>query len=720
MCHIGIFCKWGFAMKLNKIILLSLFSCLFFNKLIFSSEAASLVRAERAEMRCEELLHRLGLLSADRSALLERLAEHEAERGAVMAQLELHRSRSEDLAAHVKMGANKKFVGLIKSWQQRDCEGRKKRATALALREHKRKIAGLKGTLRMADYMVNQLRGPRHNPFFGFDTSRYFADVRDMERRIRTEVGFVDTGERDPSRHRAPARTTKRFRLNAHGKKTVIIKVLHGTQMSDSERSHGYLFGRGNDPQAMSWRALGAMFAGNDSDTEIVFDVFEWSGKLDEGDRSAAGRCLAEEIFEDKIHFPDAVVWVFAHSHGCNVARWAASWLTRKEDLSVVAREGRDGDLLEVVIDNAIFIASPDADSPINPSRNPDCGKITSIIHFWGDNDLTGWFGGWISTGATTLRTPHSSDNGQTVRNIRLKINGCGVNHVSIKPLVPRFLPLILKYVGEAFPVCYDLVVNVVCQRKTGQVLIEGAIECTDHALMIMQDARQYTCLIPEHIRIALVRSMEISRRTQEGFAERHKGYSIVGEKGVVMALPAKLYDEIYSFVTGDRALLEVVLHSGLMPGECLRPGDGSGGGDGLGAGGAATEVPAKPLTAVDTRSTAARARSRFGALDSMVRVDSDEEEARLESMRRVAERIEKQRAEEAARLEDMRKVAERLEKQRAEEAAAGPALVPGAPDSGSVSPGSSGESEEDAVERRRRFKQAQNMFAKGVKPREV
>ena len=53
---------------------------------------------------------------------------------------------------------------------------------------------------------------------------------------------------------------------------------------------------------------------------DVIFDVFEWSGRNTHKARVKAGYRLADHIRELKKHYPIAQHFVVAHSHGGNVA----------------------------------------------------------------------------------------------------------------------------------------------------------------------------------------------------------------------------------------------------------------------------------------------------------------------------------------------------------------------------------------------------------------
>jgi len=240
--------------------------------------------------------------------------------------------------------------------------------------------------------------------------------------------------------------------------KVIILKVVHGTwSKTDS-------FGGDEEKPLTKELIIFAKQLALASNAMVIFDAFQWDGKLSELSRKNAGDILAKEIAQEKTRYSNATIWTIGHSHGCNVINNAAQTLKKSS----------------IGIDNAIFLASPKLD--IDPLENYDQRyNIKYLLNIWGLYDCVGTAGSVFSdislyaSATSALRKEHSLHQNELVRNIILKRGGQNLNHVSIQLSAIQNLAGIIEYIGNNFSLFTNLIMNIYNDAQYEDFSIESA-----------------------------------------------------------------------------------------------------------------------------------------------------------------------------------------------------------------------------------------------------
>lgn len=439
------------------------------------------------------------------------------------------------------------------------------------------KLTDLTGHINLAigsaSSALKHFTNPRYNPFIKYDPTLCKQSLHDHANHLSTHVrclqarDSIDTAQAAAAseekatdlqpgmavhyRITPPAQDCAADTKDDEPEKRILLISVHGTWAAQSGEF-------GSNPKSELSRAF-KVFAQElamANKQPVDFFVYQWKGHNTTQARTEGGECLAKFIEQYKTNHTDkdVTIWLIGHSHGGNVINYCAQQLKGK-----------------VKIDNAIFIATPVLED--NPHKDGGDGtyNISSLINIWGDADLTGSTGSWFVSGrqTTTLRHEHSyNPQKETVRNIRLKYKSSYLNHINVKHVAVRFLPLILNCISENFKIFYELVFNIYPVQKTcasgngsGEQVatktishwdIHGAISDADRAYKLIQEAPQYAMLTTHDVQVEYMASKQFSESSKDNFKTIYGGYEILQK-----ALSGyNIIDEIGSVFVGDKKLL--------------------------------------------------------------------------------------------------------------------------------------------------------------------
>lgn len=234
---------------------------------------------------------------------------------------------------------------------------------------------------------------------------------------------------------------------------------------------------------------------------EIV--SYTWTGSLSNNARAEAGRILGDALAQKIQESPCDQLWVFAHSHGCNVAALAAQRLNGVR-----------------MIDVGIHVASPTPDIAYDREDVEMLDPETAVTnykrmyHFYGTADLTQAVGSLFSNG--TLERKWLVPSGlHKVYNIRLQVNGQNLNHINIKWEVARNLVGLLHAIDTHYPAHFDLDANYDLMHNDAPTYPTVALR---HNNVTLFTYKPLADCFPD----TLQRTLDYSAQQQQKFVDTH------------------------------------------------------------------------------------------------------------------------------------------------------------------------------------------------------
>lgn len=520
-------------------------------------------RRERAASRSRHETER------SESRARRRAIDEERERDLTRTQTELTTARSERASStdrhRAELDRERSERAASRSRHERDSA------------EKDREIDALRTNISESEKALNQIRNPLLNPFatqlniasYNWTTEIRSIDLAAVAARKATEhtkaraalpaikgipIFKNCTVTRSYATKQDDGRSVTGFYIKPplgqdENTKSIILKVVHGTFSNP-----GVYGGNDDEKEKTNFHKSILVFAQQLSlayKAPVKLDIFGWSGALNPDDRRTGGQTLADDIERDVQQTPEGkapIIWVIAHSHGCNVTNNAAQFLKDKH----------------IMIDQAILLASPIFD--INPLRTSDHSyNIKSVLHLYGAADTTARAGSFetrikeslgltekqneedpVDAGSTTtedapwikytkdtpislLRKPQSPNSDECVRNIRVKIHSLDTDHLNIADVAIRYLGDILFTLANDFPTYYDLWVNIydtqkaVHPKEPARWRPQFFIAKTDKTFTILHDAPQYLKLLSKDVITAFMQGLQKHETNLKKYSELYK-----------------------------------------------------------------------------------------------------------------------------------------------------------------------------------------------------
>lgn len=247
---------------------------------------------------------------------------------------------------------------------------------------------------------------------------------------------------------------------------------------------------------------------------------FGWSGSATEAHRAEAGRLLGGKLYREVNNGHNVKqIWTYSHSHGANVANFAAEAIREK---------GRH-------IDVGIHVASPVSD--INRQEGFEFNGDSSAdalplnfkhrYNFYGVADLTQVIGSLITDFSLQRKAPHKVFANMAMHNIRVQHGGQEVDHVTIKRFVARYLPQLLFKISTYYQDYPDLDVNL--SEEGTHVAIRDANLCYPHRSVMPRLTRALA-----YSEMQKNKFQEAHGRSIEGKFEGHNGFRRVLDRALV------------------------------------------------------------------------------------------------------------------------------------------------------------------------------------------